>query len=76
LTAGPISGWSTIWATESVLLGKQVYKGITYSSEDSMNHYQIMLPTGYTAMETPIQRDQVIKAGARLAQILNSIWPG
>jgi hypothetical protein len=68
-------GWSTAWATETLVLGKMAYNGITYSAEDAHNHYQITLPAGYNTMKTQIQRDQVVKAGARLAQILREIWP-
>lgn len=75
VTAGPMSSWSTAWATESLQLGKQAFKGITYSSKGANGRYQIMLPAGYSMMKTQIQQDQVIKAGARLAQILTSIWP-
>src|SRR5262249_2521378 len=75
LTAGPISGWSTAWATEIIPNGKQAYQGITYSNEDAHNHYQIQVPQGYNTMKAGIQHDQVIKAGARLAQILKNIFP-
>jgi S1/P1 Nuclease len=74
-TAGPMAGWSKAWATETLILGKGALMGITYSSEDAHNHYQIMLPAGYNNMKAQVQHDQVVKAGARLAQILMEIWP-
>jgi len=64
-----------VWATESLVLGKQAYNGITYSAEDAHDHYQITLPAGYSALKAQVQREQVVKAGARLAQILREIWP-
>jgi len=76
VTAGSISGWSTIWATETLMLGKQAFDGITYSKEAPNGHYQITLPANYSKMRISIQQDQVIKAGARLAQILKEIFPG
>jgi hypothetical protein len=76
ITAGPLSGWSTLWATESLLESKKAFTGITYSSEDSTTHrYTITLPANYATKRTDIQRKQVIKAGARLAQVLKTIWP-
>jgi len=75
LTAGPISGWSTAWATETLILGKEAFKDIKYSKEDIHHHYKITLPADYVTLRTRIQRDQVVKAGARLAQILTEIWP-
>jgi len=75
VTPGPISGWSTVWATETLILAKGAFMGVTYSSADTHDKYQITLPAGYNTMKTQTQRDQVIKAGARLAQILREIWP-
>ena len=75
LTAGPMSGWSTAWATETLIVGKGAFTGIMYSAEDAQNHYQITLPAGYAAMRIQTQQDQIVKAGARLAQILKAIWP-
>jgi S1/P1 nuclease len=75
MTAGPMSGWSTVWATETLAEGKKAFMGITYSTEDTNGHYQITLPAGYDQIKTQIQREQVVRAGARLAQILGEIWP-
>lgn len=75
MTVGPASGWSTIWATESLLEAKKSFTGLQYSAEDGMHHYTITLPSNYAARRKDIQRKQVIKAGARLAQLLKTIWP-
>ena len=74
-TAGPLSDWSAAWATETLTVGKVAFVGLTYSSEDSKNHYQVTLPPGYSGVRAKLQSDQVVKAGARLAQILKAIWP-
>jgi len=74
-TGGDVSGWSTAWATESLALGTRAFEGITYSAEDGSHHYKIVLPAGYSSFRTRAQRDQVTKAGARLAQVLTAIWP-
>jgi hypothetical protein len=74
-TAGSLSEWSTVWATESLLLGKLAFEGITFSAADGAGHYQIQLPPGYNKTKARIQHDQVVKAGARLAQVLRTVWP-
>jgi hypothetical protein len=38
-------------------------------------HAWCAMSAGYNQLKTQIQRDQVVKAGARLAQILREIWP-
>jgi hypothetical protein len=75
VTVGSISGWSTAWATETLMIGKGAFQDVTYSSENSHHLYQIHLPQGYNTTKSRIQREQVVKAGARLAQILMTIWP-
>jgi S1/P1 Nuclease len=75
ITAGSTSVWSTAWATETLTVSKGAFQGVTYSNEDSHDHYRIQVPQGYNTMKTRIQQDQIVKAGARLAQILKQIWP-
>lgn len=75
MTAGAMSEWSTAWATETLNLGKVAFEGLAYSKEDSSNHHSVKLPDGYSKKKADLQKAQVAKAGARLAQILQSIWP-
>jgi len=51
------------------------FDGVTFSSEDSKHHWRITLPPGYAASRDELQRQQVIKAGARLAQLLRELFP-
>lgn len=74
-TPGPMEQWSTAWASEVLVEGKAAFDGLTYSSENTKHQYQITIPAGYNQMKAQVQREQVIKAGARLAQILTTIWP-
>ncbi len=75
ITAGPLSGWSTAWATESLIEGKAAYKDLRYSGEDAQHRYVATVAPGYDSLKSDIQRRQLIRAGARLAQILMAIWP-
>ena len=75
-TPGDVSGWATAWATESLKLGGAAYGGLRYSAESPSRQHVITLPDGYAAgVKIPAQREQVIRAGARLAQLMKAIWP-
>jgi hypothetical protein len=75
LTTGSLSDWSTAWATDTLQVGKPAFKNLKYAKEDSKHQWQVTLPAGYSKLRTDMQRQQLIKAGARLGQILESIWP-
>lgn len=75
VTVGPLPDWSTTWATETLTVGNVAFDRLAYSSEDPSNHYQVTLPPDYAKARAKMQADQVVKAGARLAQILKAIWP-
>jgi hypothetical protein len=75
LTPGELAQWPTAWATESLLLGAKAYGGVEYG-EESAGQHAATLPAGYAArVRTPAQREQVLKAGARLAQLVQALWP-
>ncbi|MEJ8848534.1 S1/P1 nuclease [Variovorax rhizosphaerae] len=74
VTAGDMSGWSTAWATESLTGGKVAFDGITYAAEDAQHHHAVDLPAGYAQRKEDVQRKEIAKAGARLAQVLTAIW--
>jgi hypothetical protein len=74
-TAGPMTAWSAAWATETLGLGKNAYEGILFSAENAQHRYTLSLPAGYDAKRAQVQQDQVVHAGARLAQILKEMWP-
>jgi len=74
-THGPVSNWSTKWASDTLLAAKPAFKGLTFSPADNEHHWLVTLPEGYSETRATVQRQQVIKAGARLAQMLEAIWP-
>lgn len=73
--AGELQAWPAAWAGESLAAGKEAFKDLQYSRADAAGHYQVTVPAGYSALKARIQREQVIKAGARLAQVLTRLWP-
>ena len=74
-TAGAEEDWSAAWATDTLLVGKGAFKGLKFSKEDSKHMWDVTLPPGYAKARTGIQAKQLIKAGARLGQLLEAIWP-
>jgi hypothetical protein len=75
VSQGPMSDWSQAWASETLDQGRVAFRGLSYSAEDANQHYAVTLPPGYSELRANIQRAQILKAGARLAQILTATWP-
>jgi len=74
-TPGAPSGWSTTWATDTIVVGKIAFSDVAYSAEDTHRQWKVTLPPGYNEMKEKLQREQLIKAGARLAQLLTALFP-
>lgn len=83
-THGKLDTWSTAWATESVELGPQVFGGlhftmrapVTADVEHAPEKWDVSgIDADYQARTDKIKREQIAKAGARLAQLLKAIWP-
>jgi hypothetical protein len=77
-TSGDLSAWPEIWATESLHATKPAFKGVTFKSDPAKADRWIATMAdqkAYDAARSAIQTEQLAKAGARLAQILNAIWP-
>ena len=75
-TSGDVLQWSTLWATDSLQLAKQAYAGLSYKHETVHGHpWSATYPDHYAEMRHDIQYAQLAKAGAHLAQLLQSIWP-
>jgi len=78
-TAGPIESWAAQWATESVVASHAAFMGLGFAAEVDAGrpsqHWPTTEPAGYAATRAAIQKQQLVKAGARLAQLLNAIFP-
>jgi len=81
--SGPITGWAADWATEALKLSEEhVYptvelvkrrKGDPFHKGQLMWVYDIKLGDSYEEDNTPFVRDQLAKAGYRLAKLLQAI---
>ena len=75
MTIGNSLSWSAQWATDTIHAASVAFADVMFSAEDPLKTWQATLPGGYAANRALLQRAQIIKAGARLAQVLQTIWP-
>lgn len=75
VTAGPVEQWAAAWATDTVLASRTAFSGLTFGPETPQGTWVVTEPDGYTAARESLQEDQLVKAGARLAQLLQALFP-
>jgi alpha-beta hydrolase superfamily lysophospholipase len=65
------------WASESVAAATIAYADMTFIADTQAKEWDIQFAdkTKYMKDTKRVQNQQLIKAGARLAILLNSIWP-
>ena len=73
-STGASANWPRAWATQSLQQAQLAFAGISYQSKHDKN-WPIRLPANYTSQLHAIQQQQMILAGAHLAQLLQAIWP-
>lgn len=75
-TTGPLNTWAASWASDTVMKAHEAFAGLTFSGAvDGRWTAQVADKQGYEQKAVTIAHAQFAKAGARLAQLLNSIWP-
>ena len=72
-SAGPMEGWPAAWASETVLAAHQALS-FTGTGEQRWS-VQFDDMRSYVRNENALKEQQIAKAGARLAELLNAIWP-
>ncbi|VIO72719.1 hypothetical protein CI1B_43650 [Bradyrhizobium ivorense] len=77
-----IENWSFAWASDTIKLAPRAFAGATFARvQPSTAHpkggWSITFPdhAAYADARDKIKREQLAKAGARLANLLNAIWP-
>ncbi|AVA38233.1 S1/P1 nuclease [Cupriavidus metallidurans] len=75
VSAGDAISWPAQWATDTLLSSGPAFSGASYTAENSHKHWNVTLPADYATKREALQRAQLLKAGARLAQLLQVIWP-
>jgi hypothetical protein len=86
---GPITTWSVQWANDSLAAARAAYAGVTPTDTKEREYeivvghgppkvvkgYPVALSPTYDTTNAAIVRDQLAKAGYRLARVLDAIWP-
>jgi hypothetical protein len=78
-TQEPTDGWPKAWATDTLHAAQEVFKDLKFSPHIS-GPYKWTVSfdddhMAYLHKMDEIKRQQLAKGGARLAEILNAIWP-
>jgi hypothetical protein len=81
-SAGRVEDWPAAWASDSILVARDAFAGLTFKFNppqppDTKNQWLVSFEdhTAYLWLMDQIKRRQLAKGGARLAAILNAIWP-
>ena len=73
-TGGPLYAWPKAWAGETLVAARQAFEDVRFSSRQD-HHWTATLPADYSGRMNKIKEKQIVEAGARLAQVLQAIWP-
>jgi hypothetical protein len=74
ITPGAVFDWSSVWANETLHASQQAFSGLKFSPRQN-GEWHVSLPANYAEKMASIKEQQLTKAGARLAQVLQAIWP-
>ncbi len=73
-TTGQIYDWPATWAGDTIITAKKAFTGLKFGSKTN-GKWATTLPAKYTSKMNSIKKTQITKAGAHLAQLLETIWP-
>lgn len=71
---GDPADWPARWATQSLEQAGLAFQGLTFSAKQG-SHWNVSLPRGYGGRADAIKRQQLTQAGARLASVLQAVFP-
>jgi len=78
-TEGTIEDWPAKWASDSIRVAHEAFSGLSFQEVKPPPNVEWRVAfndhTAYLWLADIIKRRQLAKGGARLAQILNAIWP-
>lgn len=77
-TAGNLLDRPAVWASESVVAAKSAYDMLAYTKDATQPGYWDITfqdKQAYAKSVSKAQRQQILLGGARLAEVLNAIWP-
>lgn len=75
-TPGAIDGFATAWATDTLRAAQTAFADLTFAGSGKQRwQARFKDRDGYWKEQDRVKLDQMAKGGARLAQVLNMIWP-
>jgi hypothetical protein len=75
-TKGDYMHWAEIWAGDTITVAQQAFQGVSFAAKADKAWPSTFDDRGtYVKNMQAIQKQQVIKGGARLANLLTTIWP-
>ena len=78
---GGIGDWPAAWASDTILVSHEAFAGLTFAYSETMPNGKTKWNVAfddhvaYLRSMDAIKRRQLSKGGARLAELLNAIWP-
>lgn len=72
---GPMDRWPTAWASDTLADADQAFKGLQIAPKAGDTWAVSATEPDYRLAREALQRAQIVKAGARLAQIVTALWP-
>ncbi len=79
-STGAIEGWAALWATESIGQARNAYRGLSFGKKKTTGSDQgwpvvFKDRPAYLKAQDAIEKEQVTRGGARLAEVLQVLWP-
>jgi len=76
-TDGSYMHWAEIWAGDTIVVAQQAFQNVSFSSKGDEKTWPATYDDrrSYVHDMQTVQKQQVIKGGARLAKLLMIIWP-
>jgi hypothetical protein len=78
---GPVEGWPAMWASDTILVTRDAFAHLSFvpirPTPPCNCKWAVAFEDhgGYLQAMDAIKRQQLAKGGARLAELLNAIWP-
>ncbi|MFO1431491.1 MAG: S1/P1 nuclease [Candidatus Competibacteraceae bacterium] len=73
-TGGPVLQWPIRWAGDTLFGAQNAFTGLQFSRLQS-GHWTVTVPANYNTRKQRLQQEELTKAGAHLAELLNALWP-
>ena len=76
-TIGRVEDFAAAWASDTVRASHDAFAGATFAPTGKPQQWAVTFKdrAAYLSEQDQLKRDQLAKGGARLAQLLDTIWP-